>query len=211
MGTLITYLRNLKSNWRKHLATKQILQQVTVEGANQNIEPTASIILHFGAQKNNIILDDHSELFGRIIVWGNDSKVRIGKWAKIGFNCTINCVDGIEIDDYAAIADGVTIVDHNYHPTNPADRQYMRTTPHGSIERSPLFSEHKPIKIGKNVMLGNNVRVCKGVTIGDNSIIGANTIVTKNIPANCIAVGNPARVVKENIDKNTTPIFPLNK
>lgn len=94
MGTLITYLRNLKSNWRKHLATKQILQQVTVEGANQNIEPTASIILHFGAQKNNIILDDHSELFGRIIVWGNDSKVRIGKWAKIGFNCTINCVAG---------------------------------------------------------------------------------------------------------------------
>lgn len=194
------------------LKTKRhILQDVTTIGNNQNFEPEAQVCHEFGSTKDNVIFENNSELFGKIICWGKDAKVHIGKWAKIGYRCTINCVDNIEIGDFTAIADGVTVVDHNYHPINPSDRQYMRTTPHGSIERSPLFAEHKPIKIGKNVMLGHNVRVCKGVTIGDNSIIGANAVVSRNIPANCIAVGIPAKVVKENINKTTTPVFQPSK
>ena len=50
--------------------------------------------------------------------------------------------------------------------------------------------------------LGGSVVVCPGVTIGENSIIGAGTVVTRDIPANCIAVGNPARVIK-NLDPTT--------
>jgi serine acetyltransferase len=47
-----------------------------------------------------------------------------------------------------------------------------------------------------NVWLGESVIVNKGVTIGENSVIGAGSVVTKNIPANVIAAGNPARVIK---------------
>ena len=54
------------------------------------------------------------------------------------------------------------------------------------------------IEIGDNVWLGVNVTVLKGVTIGKNTIIGANSLVVKNIPANCVAVGNPCKVVKQN-------------
>ena len=50
--------------------------------------------------------------------------------------------------------------------------------------------------------LGGSVVVCPGVTIGENSIIGAGTVVTRDIPANSIAVGNPARVIK-NLDPTT--------
>lgn len=117
--------------------------------------------------------------------------------------------NNIRIGDYTAIANNVTIVDHNYHPINPADRKYMRQTPLGSIERSPIYSLNKPVSIGPNVWLGNSVRVCKGVSIGDNSIIGANSVVTKDIPANCIAVGNPARVVKTDIHLSTEKVFPI--
>jgi len=53
-----------------------------------------------------------------------------------------------------------------------------------------------PVVIGSNVWLGMNVVVLKGVTIGQNSVIGANSIVTKDIPGNVIAVGQPARIVK---------------
>ncbi len=209
--SFIRLIRLLRIQYLNNKAKKRIANKATLIGENHQIVPEAKILLEFGATQANIVLDEHSELFGKIIGWGPDCNVKIGKWAKVGYNCTITCVDNIEIGDYTAIADGVTIVDHNYHPINPADRKYMRTTPHGSIERSPLFSEHKPIIIGENVMLGHNVRVCKGVTIGDNCIIGANSIVTKNIPSNCIAAGIPAKIVKENIDLNTTPIFPLNK
>ena len=59
------------------------------------------------------------------------------------------------------------------------------------------------VLIGPNVWLGGSVVVCPGVTIGENSIIGAGAVVTRDIPANCIAVGNPARVVKD-LD-STTP------
>jgi maltose O-acetyltransferase len=55
----------------------------------------------------------------------------------------------------------------------------------------------KPIKIGNNVWLGGGVIVCPGVTIGDNTTIGAGSVVTKDIPANVLAVGNPARVIKQ--------------
>ena len=54
----------------------------------------------------------------------------------------------------------------------------------------------KPIIIKDHVWLGMNVIILKGVTIGENSIIGANSVVTKDIPDNCIAAGNPCKVIK---------------
>lgn len=53
-----------------------------------------------------------------------------------------------------------------------------------------------PIKIGDCVWIGGNSSICMGVTIGDNAIIGAGSVVTKDIPANAVAVGNPARVIR---------------
>jgi maltose O-acetyltransferase len=55
----------------------------------------------------------------------------------------------------------------------------------------------QPITIGDNVWLGGGVIVCPGVTIGDNSVIGAGSVVVRDIPANVVAVGNPARVLRE--------------
>lgn len=55
----------------------------------------------------------------------------------------------------------------------------------------------KPVTIGANVWLGAGVTVCPGVTIGENTTIGAGSVVTKDIPANCVAVGNPCRVLKK--------------
>lgn len=51
--------------------------------------------------------------------------------------------------------------------------------------------------IGNNVFVGANVVIIGNITIGDNVIIGAGAVVTKNVPSNCIVVGNPARVLKK--------------
>lgn len=72
-------------------------------------------------------------------------------------------------------------------PTHPVEPQ----------PRRDKLESAQPITIGDNVWLGGGVIVCPGVTIGDNSVIGAGAVVTKDIPANVVAVGNPARVVKE--------------
>ncbi|MFT3786647.1 MAG: sugar O-acetyltransferase [Tepidisphaeraceae bacterium] len=55
----------------------------------------------------------------------------------------------------------------------------------------------KPISIGNNVWLGGGVIVCPGVTIGDNTVVGAGSVVVKDLPANVVAVGNPARVIRK--------------
>ena len=75
------------------------------------------------------------------------------------------------------------------HPTEPGPRRAK-------------WESSAPITIEDNVWLGGSVVVCPGVTIGENSIIGAGAVVTRDIPANCIAVGNPARVIK-NLDPAT--------
>jgi acetyltransferase-like isoleucine patch superfamily enzyme len=59
--------------------------------------------------------------------------------------------------------------------------------------------ENKPIVIEDNVWIGCNVIILKGVTIGAGSIVAAGSIVTKNVPADSIVAGNPAKVIKENV------------
>ena len=60
----------------------------------------------------------------------------------------------------------------------------------------------KPVIIGKNCWIGEKVIILPGVTIGCNSIVGAGSVVTKDIAPNCIAVGNPAKVIKKYDSKN---------
>lgn len=75
-------------------------------------------------------------------------------------------------------------------------------TPTHPIEPQPRrdkLEAAQPITLGDNVWLGGGVIVCPGVSIGENSVIGAGSVVTRDIPANVVAVGNPARVITENI------------
>lgn len=68
-------------------------------------------------------------------------------------------------------------------------------------------SDNAPITIGDDCWIGQYVRICKGVSIGNGSVVAANSVVTKDVPANCIVAGNPARVVKRDIHLNTHRYF----
>lgn len=67
------------------------------------------------------------------------------------------------------------------HPIHPGLREYM-------------YCDH--VTIGNNCWIGANSVICPGVTIGDNTVIGAGSVVTKDIPANCVAAGNPCKVIR---------------
>ena len=69
------------------------------------------------------------------------------------------------------------------------------------INMNCTFVDNNRIDIGSNVLIASNVQIyailLPGVTIGRNSVIGAGSVVTRSIPANCVAVGNPCRVIKQ--------------
>lgn len=69
--------------------------------------------------------------------------------------------------------------------------------PDGTIIKN-IIGNNSPI-IGDNVTLGANVVIIGDITIGNNVIVGAGSVVTKSIPDNCIVVGNPARILRQNI------------
>lgn len=157
-----------------------------------------------GSTKCDVILEDHVWVFGALQSQ-NHGKIHMGKYSKLGSNCKILSVESVTIGDYTAIADNVVITDNNNHPVNPSFRMYMRTTPERDDSRMWKHAAHAPVIIGKNCWIGQNSRIHKGVVLGDNCIVAANAVVTKSAPANCILAGNPARIVKTDIDQVEAP------
>lgn len=158
------------------------------------------------AKPSNIVLSESSRLYGHITVC-DEGQFVLGRWSQIGPNSIVRCVDKIIIGDYTAIAPNVVIADNNNHSINPFDREIMQKTPAGSYLRGMRFSNHAPIVIGNRCWIGENSRICKGVKIGDGSVVAANAVVTKDVPENTIVAGNPARVVKTDIDKSPRLIY----
>lgn len=117
---------------------------------------------------------------------GQGAKVSIGNGTFISGNSLIVCAKSIEIGENCAISWDVQIMDTDFHKFVDNEKQ-----------EKPFI---KPIKIGNHVWVGSRVTILKGVQIGDGAVIAAGSVVTKDVPAKCVVGGNPAKVIKENID-----------
>lgn len=157
-----------------------------------------NILLRHGSLRSDITIGDKSVIYGSLCSV-NRGVIKLSDQVQIGKNTVIGATNSITIGRGTGISNNVTIINNNNHPVNPLDRRIMRNAPIGSLYRSWIYSVSKPIVIGSYVWIGQNARILKGVTIGDNSIVAANAVVTKDVPPNCIVAGNPARVVKTEI------------
>ena len=79
----------------------------------------------------------------------------------------------------------------------PCVQIYTPHHPVDYVERREPKEYAYPVTIGKDCWIGGGAVICPGVTIGDRCIIGAGSVVTKDIPADSVAVGNPALVIKK--------------
>lgn len=103
----------------------------------------------------------------------------------VNFGCTFLALGGISIEESVFIGPHCVLATE-YHPEDPATRHSLRT---------------KPIIIKRNAWLGADVKVLAGVTVGENAIVAAGSVVTKDVPANMVVAGSPAKVIRE-IDPN---------
>jgi len=149
----------------------------------------------------------HVELFGAPIELGRYATVIACADARVRL-CVWPCRDGeglIRIGDYSLICPGVRISSACRitigHSVMMANRVYLTDSDWHDIYDRTAPGQGAPIAIGDNVWLGDSAIVCKGVSVGENSIIGAGAVVVDDVPANAVAAGNPARVVKQ-LDKD---------
>ena len=109
--------------------------------------------------------------------------IHVGARTFVNFGLVALDVAEINIGDDVQIGPNVQLLTP-VHPIEPEPRR-------NKLEAA------KPIRIGNNVWLGGGAIVCPGVMIGENTVVGAGAVVTKDLPANVVAVGNPARAIRE--------------
>jgi maltose O-acetyltransferase len=113
----------------------------------------------------------------------NGGKLEICDGTYINYGCSIAAQNLVRIGPNARIGTYVMITDNNFHRLEP--------------ERRDEIPESAPVILEENVWLGGRVIVLPGVTIGAGSAVGAGSVVTRDIPPRSLAVGVPARVIKD--------------
>lgn len=117
-------------------------------------------------------------------VWGRGfgrGSVTIGDACLMSPGSRISASDDVTLGDGVMLANGAYITDSDWH---------------GLYDRIDRDEQVTPVKIGDNVWIGDHATVLKGVTIGDNSVVAAGAMVTRDVPANVVVAGNPAKVVR---------------
>lgn len=112
------------------------------------------------------------------------AKLTVGVGVQINDYVHIACADKIEIGNGTLIASKVYITDHDHDIES------------GISEPINWPLKLKPVSIGDNCWIGENVSILKGVAIGNSCVVGANSVVTKSFPDNVVLAGNPARIIK---------------
>lgn len=120
-----------------------------------------------------------------ISTWQTDKlngSISLGNYILISPGTSIRSAESIDIGDSTMIASDVVITDSDWH---------------GIYDRTDYVATPKPVKIHKNVWIGERSIILKGTQIGENSIIGAGSVVHGDIPPNSVYAGNPAKEVKK--------------
>jgi acetyltransferase-like isoleucine patch superfamily enzyme len=129
--------------------------------------------------------------FGRFVWIGDGTKIRchegaveIGAKTVMGQECTISAYQRVRIGEQCVIADRAMFIDFD----------------HGIVEvERPIRLQgvyKRDVEVGNNVWIGYGACILRGVSVGDNSVIGTNAVVTKDVPANAVVGGIPARIIR---------------
>jgi acetyltransferase-like isoleucine patch superfamily enzyme len=183
--------KNIEGDWCKFPVPANI-----EVGENTMIDSSSCFKKFFSRLPVGLKLGSHITLQSPALATEEKAYIEIGDYSFISGAC-IAAIDKIIIGRYVFIAGGVTIVDSDFHPLDPAMRMHdtIAISTIGDKSRRPAF-DSAPVIIEDDVWIGYNATILKGVTIGKGSVIEAGALVSKNIPAGSVVYGNPAVIKK---------------
>ena len=132
-------------------------------------------------------------------------RIELGRWSWIGHGCKLRCHEGlIEIGAKTVLGQECTVSAYKHVSIGRecviADRVMLIDFDHGMVEVDrPIRLQGiymRDVRVGNNVWIGYGACILRGVTVGDNAVIGTNSVVTRDVPANAVVGGVPARVIR---------------
>jgi acetyltransferase-like isoleucine patch superfamily enzyme len=142
---------------------------------------------------------------GVVLQAGESACIELGRWSWLGHRTKIRCHEGVvSIGAKTVIGQECTISAFQHVKIGRecviADRAMFIDFDHGVVEvERPIRLQgiyKRDVNVGNNVWIGYGACILRGVTVGDNAIIGANSVVTKDVPANAVVAGLPAKVIR---------------
>jgi len=164
---------------------------------NAYLETTYSFQLFQSRAATAIEIGSASSIYlGVMFDLGESARVKIGDYVLMN-GARIICDSEITIGDYCLISWNVVLKDTRRLPLDPVQRRSeLEQVPARVPRRAAVPVPSSPIHIGTNVWIGFDCCVLPGVSIGEGAVIGARSVVAADVPAFSVAVGNPARVIR---------------
>jgi acetyltransferase-like isoleucine patch superfamily enzyme len=162
----------MRANVKRAMAITAALNRLTFDDADEIRALFSRLIGHQ--------VDDSFLLIPPFYTAGGD-EIRVGRNVFINQNCTFYDLGGLSIADDVMIGPNVSLITAG-HPLQPSQRR--------------AATIGKPIAIERNVWIATGATVIGGVTIGENAVVAAGAVVTRDVPANMLVGGNPARIIR---------------
>jgi acetyltransferase-like isoleucine patch superfamily enzyme len=181
--------RNGMLNWQYGRLLVRYLRRRLLTAAGRRWHTNGLVFLGRGLELE-IGRSGHLDL-GRFVWIGDGTKIRchegrveIGAKTVMGQECTISAYQHVRIGEQCVIADRAMFIDFD----------------HGVVEvERPIRLQgiyKRDVEVGSNVWIGYGACILRGVSVGDNAIVGTNSVVTRDVPANAVVAGIPARVIR---------------
>lgn len=148
-----------------------------------------------GARSGRLRIGSGSIIRCRIDFDSPCGEVAVGDRCYLGASHLV-CHTGISIGDDVIMSWGVTVVDHDSHSLNWAERQHDVADWMRGVKRWDSVTV-RPVRIGDKTWIGFGASILKGVSVGEGAVVGANAVVTRDVPPYTVVAGNPARVVRQ--------------
>ncbi len=191
-------MTDFETEWAKMLAGE--VYEAGHHGFLERLMATRERLWEFNGLRPSMVDEQRAILRGLFGSCGQN--IIVNQPFRCDFGCNIHVGENFFANFNLTVLDEAEVRIGNNAFIGPNVSIYTACHPLDAPTRNTFAEWAEPVTIGDNVWIGGSVTILPGVTIGDNVVIGAGSVVCRDLPSDCVAAGNPAKVIKRIPDIN---------